>query len=148
MHEGPGARSGAGTEAARGAEGAVIAQVIERGIRSASPERSGARDGALGSSRTTPASAARSFSLALSTPGAPKGTACGSDGDAVVVAITRWPESHDETPEGRIETVLGRPGELSVEVAKILVLEGVGEPHSDVAICRVGGLRRRGPPRR
>jgi ribonuclease R len=50
------------------------------------------------------------------------------------VAITRWPESQDEAPEGRIETVLGRPGELSVEVAKILLLEGVGEPHSEAAI--------------
>ncbi len=58
----------------------------------------------------------------------------GSDGDAVVVAITRWPESNDENPEGRIETVLGRPGDLSVEVAKILVLEGVGEPHTEAAV--------------
>jgi ribonuclease R len=57
----------------------------------------------------------------------------GNDGDAVVVAITRWPETRDENPEGRIESVLGRPGELSVEVAKILVLEGVGEPHSEKA---------------
>ena len=58
----------------------------------------------------------------------------GNDGDAVVVAITRWPESRDENPEGRIESVLGRPGELSVEVAKILVLEKVGEPHSEKAV--------------
>ena len=59
----------------------------------------------------------------------------GNDGDAVVVAITRWPESYGETPEGRIERVLGRPGELSVEVAKILVLERVEEPHSDEAVA-------------
>jgi ribonuclease R len=59
----------------------------------------------------------------------------GNDGDAVVVAITRWPESPDENPEGRIETVLGRPGELSVEAAKILVVEGLGEPHSDKAVA-------------
>ncbi|HLK45356.1 MAG TPA: RNB domain-containing ribonuclease, partial [Acidimicrobiales bacterium] len=58
----------------------------------------------------------------------------GNDGDAVVVAITRWPESTDENPEGRIETVLGRPGELSVEAAKILVLEGIDEPHSTAAV--------------
>src|ERR1700722_3999323 len=58
----------------------------------------------------------------------------GNDGDAVVVTITRWPESRDENPEGRIESVLGRPGELWVEVAKILVLERVGEPHSDKAV--------------
>jgi ribonuclease R len=58
----------------------------------------------------------------------------GNDGDAVVVAITRWPESRDENPEGRIESVLGRPGQLSVEAAKILVLERVGEPHSEQAV--------------
>jgi ribonuclease R len=59
----------------------------------------------------------------------------GHDGDAVVVALTRWPETPDENPEGRIETVLGRPGELSVEAAKILVIEGIGEPHSDRAVA-------------
>src|SRR5579859_8202996 len=37
--------------------------------------------------------------------GGPEGNS-GNDGDAVVVAITRWPESTDENPEGRIETVL------------------------------------------
>ncbi len=58
----------------------------------------------------------------------------GSDGDAVVVAITRWPESPDENPEGAIETVLGRPGGLGVEAAKILVLERVQEGHSDRAL--------------
>jgi ribonuclease R len=58
----------------------------------------------------------------------------GNDGDAVVVAITRWPETPDENPEGAIETVLGRPGELSVEAAKILVLEGIEEAHSLEAV--------------
>ncbi len=57
----------------------------------------------------------------------------GVDGDAVVVAITRWPESRDENAEGAIETVLGRPGTLQVEAAKILVLEGVEEAHSQAA---------------
>jgi ribonuclease R len=64
----------------------------------------------------------------------------GNDGDAVVVVITRWPERPDENPEGAIETVLGRPGELSVEAAKILVLEGVGEPHSDEAVAEAQGF--------
>jgi ribonuclease R len=58
----------------------------------------------------------------------------GTDGDAVVVRITRWPELPGENPEGAIETVLGRPGELGVEAAKILVLQGIDEVHSDEAI--------------
>jgi ribonuclease R len=58
----------------------------------------------------------------------------GSDGDAIVVAITRWPESPDENPEGSIDAVLGRPGELAVEAAKILVLEGIEEVHSERAV--------------
>jgi ribonuclease R len=117
---------------ARGAEGAVI-QVIERGMkRIAGTLRRKGRSAWLEPDDTRvrgPVVLPRP----VDTRG-PEGNS-GSDGDAVVVAITRWPESHDETPEGRIETVLGRPGELSVEVAKILVLEGVGEPHSDAAIA-------------
>jgi ribonuclease R len=58
----------------------------------------------------------------------------GNDGDAVVVRITRWPELPGENPEGAIETVLGRPGELGVEAAKILVLQGIDEAHSDEAV--------------
>jgi ribonuclease R len=58
----------------------------------------------------------------------------GNDGDAVVVRITRWPELPGENPEGAIETVLGRPGELGVEAAKILVLQGIEEAHSDEAV--------------
>lgn len=58
----------------------------------------------------------------------------GADGDAIVVAITRYPDSRDENPEGRIETVLGKPGTLRVEAQKILVLEGIDEAHSDKAV--------------
>ncbi len=58
----------------------------------------------------------------------------GNDGDAVVVRITRWPELPGENPEGAIETVLGRPGELGVEAAKILVLQGIEEAHSEDAV--------------
>jgi len=50
------------------------------------------------------------------------------------VRITRWPELPGENPEGAIETVLGRPGELGVEAAKILVLQGIDEAHSDEAV--------------
>jgi ribonuclease R len=59
----------------------------------------------------------------------------GNDGDAVVVAITRFPERPEENPEGRIETVLGRPGELRVEAAKILVLESIEEEHGEKAVA-------------
>ena len=52
----------------------------------------------------------------------------------MIVTITRWPERPDENPEGVIETVLGRPGDLSVEAAKILVLEGIEEGHSERAV--------------
>ena len=59
----------------------------------------------------------------------------GVDGDAVVVVITRWPELPGETPEGAIETVLGRPGDLSVEAAKILVLQNVEEARNPEAVA-------------
>jgi ribonuclease R len=65
--------------------------------------------------------------------GGPEGNS-GVDGDAVIVAFTRWPELPGENPEGRIEVVLGRPGALSVETAKILVLERVEEAHSERAV--------------
>ncbi|HEY4014222.1 MAG TPA: ribonuclease R [Polyangiaceae bacterium] len=70
----------------------------------------------------------------------------GNDGDAVVVVITRWPESAGENPEGAIETVLGRPGVLGVEAAKILVLEGVVEVHSDEALAEAGSFGDTVPP--
>jgi ribonuclease R len=59
----------------------------------------------------------------------------GKDGDAVIVAITRWPELPDETPVGKLEAVLGTPGELGVEVAKILAMGGVEEVHSTEAFA-------------
>lgn len=54
----------------------------------------------------------------------------GSDGDAVVAAITRFPESVDENPEGELQAVLGKPGDPNVEVAKILAREAIEEEHS------------------
>jgi ribonuclease R len=56
------------------------------------------------------------------------------DGEAGVVAITRFPEFADENPEGELVSVLGTPGEPSVEIAKILVREDVREQHSDAAL--------------
>ncbi|MGO9709845.1 MAG: ribonuclease R [Polyangiaceae bacterium] len=59
----------------------------------------------------------------------------GKDGDAAIVKITRWPELPDETPVGKLEAVLGTPGELRVEVAKILVMGNVDEVHSPEAFA-------------
>jgi ribonuclease R len=58
----------------------------------------------------------------------------GEDGDAAIVAITRFPERPDENPEGRLEAVLGRPGELRVEEAKILAMAQIEELHHPQAI--------------
>ena len=59
----------------------------------------------------------------------------GKDGDAAVVSIARYPELPDENPEGKLEAVLGTPGEISVEVAKVLVREQVEEVHSPEAFA-------------
>ncbi len=58
----------------------------------------------------------------------------GIDGQVVVVQITRFPESPDENPEGKLLAVLGAPGELSVETRKVILLAGVEEIHSQLAI--------------
>jgi ribonuclease R len=59
----------------------------------------------------------------------------GKDGDAAVISITRYPELVGEQPVGKLEAVLGKPGELKVEVAKILVREQVEETHMDAAFA-------------
>ncbi|MGH7330335.1 MAG: RNB domain-containing ribonuclease, partial [Polyangiaceae bacterium] len=59
----------------------------------------------------------------------------GQDGDAAVVTITKYPIFPEENPVGRIEAVLGKPGELSVEVAKVLVRDGIDEVHSPEAFA-------------
>lgn len=58
----------------------------------------------------------------------------GRAGDAAVATITRFPESPDENPEGELVLVLGEPGDPNVEVAKILIREGIEERHSDEAL--------------
>ncbi len=63
----------------------------------------------------------------------------GSDGDAAVVSIVRYPDRADENPEGKLEAVLGKPGELSVEVAKVLVREQIEELHSEQAVAEAEG---------
>jgi ribonuclease R len=69
----------------------------------------------------------------------------GKDGDAAVVTITRWPELPDETPLGKLEAILGTPGELRVEVAKVLVMGGVEEVHSPEAFAEAEAYGREVP---
>ncbi len=117
---------------ARGAEGEVVV-IVERGVKRVAgtlrrkgkaawlePDDSRVR-GPIVLPRAVDASG-------------PEGNS-GVDGDAVIVTITRWPEMPGENPEGAIETVLGRPGTLSVEAAKILVLERIQETHTDEAVA-------------
>ncbi|HEX8794581.1 MAG TPA: ribonuclease R [Polyangiaceae bacterium] len=116
---------------ARGPEGEITA-VVERGLkRVAGTLRRKGKSAWLEPDDTRvrgPIVLPRAMDVA-----GPEGNS-GNDGDAVVIRITRWPETPDENPEGALETVLGRPGELSVEAAKILVLEGIEEHHSDRAV--------------
>lgn len=53
----------------------------------------------------------------------------GGDGDAAVVEITRYPVLPDENPEGQLIVALGTPGDPRVEVAKILIREGISDEH-------------------
>jgi ribonuclease R len=59
----------------------------------------------------------------------------GTDGDAVVVTITRYPVTDDENPEGTLTAVLGTPGDPNVEVAKVLAREGVEAAHPPDAVA-------------
>jgi len=59
----------------------------------------------------------------------------GREGDAAVVEITRFPETADENPEGRLLAALGPPGQPDVETAKILLREGVEEAHPPEAVA-------------
>lgn len=59
----------------------------------------------------------------------------GNDGDAVVARITRFPATPDENPEGKIEALLGAPGDPEVEVLKILLAEGIEEDHDPLAVA-------------
>ncbi|MEO7113190.1 MAG: VacB/RNase II family 3'-5' exoribonuclease, partial [Polyangiaceae bacterium] len=51
------------------------------------------------------------------------------------MSIVKYPVFPDENPIGKLEAVLGRPGELKVEVAKVLVREGIEEVHSSEAFA-------------
>ncbi len=117
---------------ARGAEGEVV-EIVERGLRRVAGTLRRRGKGAWLEPDDSRVRGPIVLSRAIDAAGAEGNS--GVDGDAAIVAITRWPETHDENPEGRIETVLGRPGELSVEAAKILVLERIEEPHPEAAVA-------------
>src|SRR5262249_37900993 len=70
----------------------------------------------------------------------------GKDGDAAVVSITRYPNFPNENPEGKLEAVLGTPGEINVEVAKVLVREQIEEIHSREASDEAEAYGREVPP--
>ena len=57
-------------------------------------------------------------------------------GIAAVVELTRFPESQQENPRGRLLAVLGEPGDPDVEVAKILLVHGVDEEHDPEALAQ------------
>jgi ribonuclease R len=57
------------------------------------------------------------------------------DGVAAVATITRFPEHPDENPEGALTSLLGDPGDPRVEVAKILLREGVDEDPPPAAVA-------------
>jgi ribonuclease R len=59
----------------------------------------------------------------------------GQEGQVVVAEITRFPDQPGENPEGKIIAVLGQPGELAVEVNKILLIEKIEEVHSSQAVA-------------
>ena len=59
----------------------------------------------------------------------------GNDGDIVIVEITRFPETPDENPEGKVTEVLGPPGTPDVEVRKLLAVAGVIEPQPELAVA-------------
>jgi len=57
----------------------------------------------------------------------------GRDGQVVVAQITRFPETPDENPEGKLVAVLGAPGELNVETTKVILVHGIPEVHGPEA---------------
>lgn len=66
------------------------------------------------------------------------GNVPGSDGEAAVVNITRFPDSAEENPEGELIKVLGTPGDAQVEVAKILARDNINEERDPVALKEAG----------
>jgi ribonuclease R len=73
----------------------------------------------------------------------PSSSKLGRDGEAAVVSITRFPDFPDENAEAELISVLGTPGDPNVEVAKILLREGVEEQHPEAAVREAEALSAR-----
>jgi ribonuclease R len=70
--------------------------------------------------------------------GPPAGSQAGGEpraGLAVAVTILRYPDDTGENPQGRLDVLLGVPGEPDVEVAKVLVEHGIDETHPADALA-------------
>ncbi len=67
----------------------------------------------------------------------------GKDGEAVVCEIVRWPEHPGEVPQGIVRETLGLPGDLTVEVRKVLLREGVEEAFPEDASREADALPER-----
>jgi ribonuclease R len=68
------------------------------------------------------------------------------DGEAVVCEIVRWPEHAGELPVGTVRESLGRPGQLDVEVHKVILREGVEEAFPPATLAEAAALPERLPP--
>jgi ribonuclease R len=66
----------------------------------------------------------------------------GRGGDAVVAEITQYPEVPGELPTARVLSTLGVPGDSNVEVAKVLLREGVDEEHPPAAVAEAEAFGR------
>ncbi|MBI2893303.1 MAG: VacB/RNase II family 3'-5' exoribonuclease [Deltaproteobacteria bacterium] len=66
------------------------------------------------------------------------------DGKAVVAEILHYPERAEDTPAGRVLTVLGEPGDPRAELDKILLREGIETEFQPAALERATEVAR--PP--
>jgi len=67
------------------------------------------------------------------------------DGAAVICEIVGWPAHPGESPQGKVREALGDPGDLSVEVRKVLLREGVEEGFADDTSAYADGLPQKVP---
>ncbi|MFO0547842.1 MAG: VacB/RNase II family 3'-5' exoribonuclease [Polyangiaceae bacterium] len=111
------------TRGPRGLEGAIV-EVVER----RAPRVSGVVRRRGASAWLEPDDARIRWPIVL------HGAQSGDDGLVAVAEIVRFPETADENPEGRVVELLGRPGEVEVEVRKLLLVAGVNEPHDDASL--------------